>query len=72
MIDLILLFVVTAIVIATKAETWAQVVTNIPEVTRNLPDVVAQLGAASLFGAIVFAGAGGRTTGGRCRSSPGS
>jgi hypothetical protein len=59
MIALILLFVVTAIVIATKAEAWAQVVTNIPEVTGNLPGVVAQLGAASLFGAIVFAGAGG-------------
>jgi hypothetical protein len=59
MVALILLFVVTAIVVATEAEAWAQVITNIPEVTGNLPGVVAQLGAASLFGAIVFAGAGG-------------
>ena len=59
MIALILLFVVTAIAVATTSDAWAQVVTGIPEVTGNLPAVVAQLGAASLFGAIVFAGAGG-------------
>jgi hypothetical protein len=59
MIALILLFVVTAIIVATNAGAWAQVVTDIPEVTGNLPAVIAQLGAASLFGAIVFAGAGG-------------
>lgn len=59
MIALILVFVVTAIAVATTGDAWAQVVTGIPEVTGNLPVVVAQLGAASLFGAIVFAGAGG-------------
>ena len=59
MIALILIFVVAAIALATTGEAWAQVVTDIPEVTGNLPAVVAQLGAASLFGAIVFAGAGG-------------
>ncbi|GAA1170861.1 Nramp family divalent metal transporter [Pseudonocardia alaniniphila] len=59
MIALILIFVVTAIAVATTGDAWAQVVTDIPDVTGNLSAVVASLGAASLFGAIVFAGAGG-------------
>ena len=59
MIALILLFVVVAIVLATNGSAWASVVTSIPSGVGNLPDIVTQLGAASLFGAIVFAGAGG-------------
>jgi hypothetical protein len=59
MVVLILVFVVAAIVVATKAGAWAAVVTSIPQGASNLPAYVAQLGAASLFGAIVFAGAGG-------------
>ena len=59
MVALILIFVVAAIVVATDGSAWASVITDIPQVTSNLPAIVSQLGAASLFGAIVFAGAGG-------------
>jgi hypothetical protein len=59
MVVLILVFVVAAIVVATSGEAWASVVTTIPEGVSNLPAYVGVLGAASLFGAIVFAGAGG-------------
>lgn len=59
MVVLILLFVVAAIVIATEAGAWANVVTTIPDGMTHLPASIKELGAASLFGAIVFAGAGG-------------
>ena len=59
MVALILVFVVAAIVLATKGSAWAAVVTEAPRGAAELPAVVTQLGAASLFGAIVFAGAGG-------------
>ncbi|MBC3191940.1 Nramp family divalent metal transporter [Pseudonocardia sp. C8] len=59
MVALILIFVVAAIVVATRGDAWASVVTEIPDGVAGLPGVVSQVGAASLFGAIVFAGAGG-------------
>ncbi|MDN5914281.1 MAG: Nramp family divalent metal transporter [Pseudonocardia sp.] len=59
MVVLILIFVVAAIVLATKGSAWAAVVTDAPQGAARLPDIVSQIGAASLFGAIVFAGAGG-------------
>ena len=59
MVALILVFVVVAIVVATNAAAWADVITEIPQGIAALPDIVGQIGAASLFGAIVFAGAGG-------------
>ncbi|MDQ4116836.1 MAG: Nramp family divalent metal transporter [Actinomycetota bacterium] len=59
MVVLILLFVVAAIVLATEGSAWATVVTGAPGTATELPAIVSQLGAASLFGAIVFAGAGG-------------
>ncbi|TCK21373.1 Nramp family divalent metal transporter [Pseudonocardia endophytica] len=59
MVVLILLFVLAAIVLATKASAWSAVVTEAPGTVSELPALVTQLGAASLFGAIVFAGAGG-------------
>ncbi|GAA4889122.1 Nramp family divalent metal transporter [Actinomycetospora straminea] len=59
MVALILVFVVAAIILATQAGAWADVVTEIPSGIGNLPEIVGQIGAASLFGAIVFAGAGG-------------
>lgn len=59
MVVLVLLFVVAAIVVATEGAAWAAVVTDVPQGVARLPDTVAQIGAASLFGAIVFAGAGG-------------
>jgi hypothetical protein len=59
MIVLILAFVFAAIVVATNGGAWASVVTGIPQGAGNLPTYVGVVGAASLFGAIVFAGAGG-------------
>ncbi|MFP5068316.1 Nramp family divalent metal transporter [Pseudonocardia nantongensis] len=59
MVGLILVFAVVAIVVATEGSAWAGVVTEIPQGVAGLPGIVGQLGAASLFGAIVFAGAGG-------------
>ncbi|MEQ3550220.1 Nramp family divalent metal transporter [Pseudonocardia nematodicida] len=59
MVALILVFVVAAIVLATRADAWAAVVTEAPATAGDLPDIVTQIGAATLFGAIVFAGAGG-------------
>jgi hypothetical protein len=62
MVVLILIFVVAAIVVATKGSAWANVVTSIPQGAGNLPTYIGVVGAASLFGAIVFAGAGGANT----------
>lgn len=59
MVALVVAFVVVAIVVATDGSAWAATVTEIPQGVANLPDIVSQIGAASLFGAIVFAGAGG-------------
>jgi hypothetical protein len=59
MVVLILIFVVAAIVVATKGSAWAGVITGIPQGAGNLPTYLELVGTASLFGAIVFAGAGG-------------
>jgi hypothetical protein len=59
MVVLIMAFVIAAIVVATNGAAWASVVTGIPQGVSNLPTYVGVVGAASLFGAIVFAGAGG-------------
>jgi Mn2+/Fe2+ NRAMP family transporter len=59
MVALILLFAVAAIFIATNGGAWADVVTEAPQGAANLGGYIEELGAASLFGAIVFAGAGG-------------
>lgn len=59
LIVIVLVFIVIAIIIATEAGAWAQVVTKIPSGFGNLPSHVTELGAASLLGAIAFAGAGG-------------
>ncbi|MGH3366346.1 MAG: Nramp family divalent metal transporter [Nocardioidaceae bacterium] len=59
MVALILVFVVMAIFVATDASAWAQVVTAAPEGAGNLMGAIDELGMATLFGAIVFAGAGG-------------
>ncbi|GAA5137921.1 Nramp family divalent metal transporter [Pseudonocardia adelaidensis] len=59
MVVLILVFVVAAIVVATKGSAWASTVTSIPQGVGGLPTSIGVVGAAALFGAIVFAGAGG-------------
>jgi hypothetical protein len=59
MVAAILVFIVVAIFIATEASAWSQVITEAPQGAASLPGYITELGAASLFGAIVFAGAGG-------------
>ncbi len=59
MVAVIVAFVVVAIAIATDAASWGQVVTEAPSGAANLSTYADELGLASLFGAIVFAGAGG-------------
>lgn len=59
MVALVLIFVVGAIFVVTDGSAWAGVVTQAPAGAAGLPDAIAELGAASLFGAVVFAGAGG-------------
>ena len=48
-----------AIIIVTKVSAWTGVITQAPSGVANLPHSVGVLGAASLLGAIAFAGAGG-------------
>ena len=59
MVILIMVFVITAITIATDAGVWGQVVTSAPDGVTNINSFIDELGLAALFGAVVFAGAGG-------------
>jgi hypothetical protein len=59
MVAAILVFMVVAIVIATEASAWGGLVSQAPQGFADLPSHITTLGAASLFGAVVFAGAGG-------------
>lgn len=59
MLGVIVLFIIAAIIIATKADAWTGVITQIPHGVGNMPNFLDELGVASLMGAVVFAGAGG-------------
>jgi hypothetical protein len=59
MVAAILVFMVVAIFIATEGAAWGGLVSQAPQGFADLPSHVTTLGAASLFGAVVFAGAGG-------------
>jgi len=59
MVAVIVVFMVVAIVVATEGSAWGDLVTGIPQGVADLPTHITELGAASLFGAVVFAGAGG-------------
>src|ERR687891_222379 len=59
LIGIILLFVVVALFIATNGSAWASVVTEVPEGVGNFFQSAQLIGAATLLGAIAFAGAGG-------------
>lgn len=59
LVGIILLFLVTAIVIATNASSWTGIVTQAPTGVANFTQYAGDLGAALLLGAIAFAGAGG-------------
>jgi hypothetical protein len=59
MVAVIVVFMVIAIAIATEGASWASVLTDLPQGVAGLPEAASELGLASLFGAVVFAGAGG-------------
>ncbi len=59
LVAIIMVFLVIAIFAATQLSAWASVVTQAPSSIPNIPQAAATLGAATLIGAIAFAGAGG-------------
>src|SRR5918995_1087195 len=59
LIGIVMVFLITALVIATDAASWAGVVTRAPEGIANFFQSAQLIGAATLLGAIAFAGAGG-------------
>ena len=59
LVVIILVFIALAIVIATDLSAWAGVVTQAPQGLTNMPTYWQEIGAASILGALAFAGAGG-------------
>jgi hypothetical protein len=56
---IIVAFMGLAIVIATDLSSWTGIITKAPSGVANLPRYLQEIGTASIFGALVFAGAGG-------------
>jgi hypothetical protein len=59
LVSVILVFLLFAIFVATKGSVWAGVITQAPQGVADLPGTLSTVGAATLLGAIAFAGAGG-------------
>src|SRR5215217_937308 len=59
LVAIILAFLALAIVIATDLSSWTGIITKAPQGVANLPRYLAEIGTVSIFGAVVFAGAGG-------------
>jgi hypothetical protein len=59
LVAIIVVFIILAIIIATDASAWAGVITEAPQGAANLPRYWQEIGAASILGAVAFAGAGG-------------
>jgi hypothetical protein len=59
LLGIVVVFVIFAIIVATDAGSWGRIVTKAPESFTNAPQWFAELGAATVLGAIAFAGAGG-------------
>ena len=59
LVTIILVFLLVGIFIATNLSSWTGIVTQAPSGVANLPESMAALGAATILGAIAFAGAGG-------------
>jgi hypothetical protein len=59
LVSVILIFLVFAIFIATERSVWTGVITNAPQGVADFPGTLSTVGAATLLGAIAFAGAGG-------------
>src|SRR5215207_8999623 len=56
---IIVAFMFLAIIIATDLSSWTGIITKAPQGAANLPRYLAEIGTVSIFGAVVFAGAGG-------------
>jgi hypothetical protein len=59
LVAIIVVFLLVAIVIATNLSAWTGIVTDAPQGVANLPRYLNEIGVAAIFGAVVFAGAGG-------------
>ena len=59
LVSIILVFLLVGIFVATELSSWTGIVTQAPSGLVNLPASMAALGAATILGAIAFAGAGG-------------
>src|SRR5215204_1886347 len=59
LVAIILAFLGLAIVIATDLSSWTGIITKAPQGAANLPRYLAEIGTVAIFGAVVFAGAGG-------------
>jgi hypothetical protein len=59
LVAIIVVFLLVAIVIATNLSAWTGIVTDAPQSVANLPRYLSEIGTATIFGAVVFAGAGG-------------
>jgi hypothetical protein len=56
---IIVAFMIVAIVIATDLSAWTGIITKAPQGAANMPRYLAEIGTVAIFGAVVFAGAGG-------------
>jgi hypothetical protein len=59
LVVIIVAFMALATVIATDLSAWTGIITKAPQGAANLPRYLAEIGTVSIFGAVVFAGAGG-------------
>src|SRR5215211_7545764 len=59
LVAIIVVFLLVAIVIATDLSAWTGIITKAPQGAANLPRYLAEIGTVAIFGAVVFAGAGG-------------
>jgi hypothetical protein len=59
LVAIIVVFLLVAIVIATNLSAWTGIVTEAPQSVANLPRYLAEIGTATIFSGVVFAGAGG-------------
>jgi hypothetical protein len=59
LVGIIVVFLVVAIIVATEASSWGNIVAKAPEGVASFPQYAQELGAALILGAIAFAGAGG-------------
>ena len=59
LVAIIVAFLLVAIAIATDLSAWTGIVTKAPQGVANLPRYLTEIGTTTIFGAVVFAGAGG-------------